>query len=109
MVKTCTKCGKAKRGDQFRQYGRACRACLNRANRAYYATNSDRLTELARQKYAADPAAAHARDLLRRYGITAGDYADTLGAQDGACAICGQVDSTGRRPRHRCRSRPPLL
>mgnify|MGYP001264807357 CR=1 FL=1 len=117
-MKRCTKCGIEKEVIQFgldksRPDGLRvwCRVCTNFANREYYKTPGVKLRMRAYQRslryktakriqaiaaYRANPTIRSQRkgkDLSRKYGITAEEYARMEKMQNGVCAICGKPET----------------
>lgn len=104
---TCRRCdgdweGEKKRG-QVPYYCPPCRPLAikerNQRNHAKWATGSrERIRELARARYAANPERHRDYQLKTHYGISLSQYGQILAAQGGGCALCGTAEcQTGRR------------
>ena len=82
-----------------------CSTCKNDLDLTEFYRNGkwyqSRCKECARASYhlsgGADRAKIHARNLLRKYGITPEQYAEMLFLQGGVCAICGGDNADERK------------
>jgi hypothetical protein len=59
----------------------------------YYAANRDEVNRKRKIQRAADPEKAWASMIKTRYGVTAGQYYETLEIQGGGCGICGKPNA----------------
>lgn len=95
-TKPCVKCGAADRNASGH-----CRPCAKRLIEDWRARRTSsycaqvRVRERKRSaaRYRANPVAAHARQLKRKYGVSAAEYRDQLEAQGGVCAICREPET----------------
>lgn len=99
QTKRCTKCQDVKPVSEYRaqkggKYGvrAVCKGCANRYDHDYKQRPE---VKAARREYEREyrqrdgmGVVLRDRDLRRRYGITATDYAAMLAAQGGRCALC---------------------
>lgn len=101
MDKRCPRCGETKARSEFHKDSSAkdglygyCKSCNKAKAKAWTKANPERAREQARRR------SAEGRNrnsiLMRKYGITAEQYAELLAAQGGVCAICGS-NAPGRR------------
>lgn len=65
--------------------------------RTYKRKNPDKSKEWQRASYHRHKETAYRWRLMRYYKLTFAQYEAMLEAQDGGCAICGGVDTMGRR------------
>lgn len=65
--------------------------------RTYTAEQKERKAAYLKEYLASKKEKTYAGHLARKYGMTASDYAKALEAQGGVCALCGGVNSDGKR------------
>ena len=122
--KVCPRCGESKPLAEFGKGTSYCKPCKRDYDREYYKKNHERRSEYMkewrkknpeyrehrreyrrknlehcrekdRERYKKNPRRHRNKQLKCMYGIALDEYEDMLGKQDGVCAICGEVCSTG--------------
>lgn len=102
MLYCCSKCKVEKAETEFYKSSRSargfrsdCKACGLVADRAYYRANPKKKRALAKKWLAENPEKARNYDLKKNYGITLAQYNELLNLQNGVCAICQKLCSSG--------------
>ena len=103
MKKRCSHCRRLKPGTAFsvdkgREDGKCpqCRACRKEASRKSYTVNRDRRIAECKQYRLKNPHIKRDYDLTRLYGISLNTYERLLKKQNGVCAICKHICTTGK-------------
>jgi len=101
MKKICSKCGKEHEPKTNWRHGTLCRDCWNAYHRGWSARNKDKLKKWAKRNH--EKLKAENLPVLREYqwranlnrqsSLTPEEYDAKLSAQNGRCAICGNVET----------------
>ena len=116
LPKTCSKCGKEKPESEFHRRGSRrdaqCKSCVNTQQRERYRKNPESSREYSRRYreshpekmarinkdwVAKNPDRSRNNKLRHMFGITFGQYAELLAAQNGKCVVCGRDQNDLRR------------
>lgn len=107
--KTCTKCGEIKpvtpeyfHRDKYQKsgLGTQCKVCRLKTSIAYAKTPAGiqaRKRVEDKRKGSEKSKLGHHKQKLRHYGMTLQQYDEMLEDQNGVCAICGGINTNGRR------------
>jgi Recombination endonuclease VII len=105
--KICSKCGHEKPLSDFYKQDRGkhgvrsqCKSCDAAVNKAWREANQEHLTQAVREWRRANPnklAEYDHKSGLKKHGISVEDYDQMLKNQKGVCAVCGGVNSDGKR------------
>lgn len=93
-LRRCKDCGIEKPTTHFYRYKRGglysrCKACHYTRTQEWRDANREKVRELDRSRYRARYSdKIRARKILRKYGLSAPEYAALMEAQGGVCAIC---------------------
>lgn len=118
VSKICSACGMDKPRSDFHTRRASkdglrpnCKECAAEDKRVYHQKNAVRIrkkvadwdksnpgrkNENARRNYAGGTMSGRAHNLKKCYGITNEDYDRLVQAQDGVCAVCGELPSGGK-------------
>jgi hypothetical protein len=88
----CNRCNVIKPLEEFSKHPKGklgrhptCRACKNLEAKAHYAVNKDAILERQKPR-------KRAADRRRKYGLSDGEYAAMVSAQNGLCALGHETD-----------------
>lgn len=107
MLYPCTICGIEKPNTEFyndsqrpRGFKSACKTCGCAKARASYRTsyraNPQKLRDRAKKWHAENPEKSRNMKLKQYFGITLAQYNELLNLQNGGCAICQKICTSGR-------------
>ena len=102
--KACSRCGVAKRSDEFYRDSRTkdaltshCKECRREASTRWARANRKAATDAHKLWYAGNRRAARSISLRSRYGLDHETYDKMLAAQGGRCALCRSERPGGNR------------